>query len=117
MMTCFERIILNKQQRLEEQRKRQMKHEWIKQSISSKKALICFITKKFMKQAERREECDLAESLNTIMYAAVKKGTRWRKFKKYPWRKIYYYGCKEDITAIMSDIFKDISFYRRTGGS
>ena len=115
-MTCFDRILLNLQQKLVEKQKQQLKHEWIKRNIKSQKVFICFITKRFVRQAKRREECDLAESLNRLMYAAVKRGTWWRKFKKYPWRKVYYFDCKEDLEHIMRDIYADMNFYLKAGG-
>ena len=115
-MSCFEKIILNMQQKLAEEQRERVKHEYILRSIHSQKVLVCFITKKFVKQRGRREECDLAMSLNKLMYAAVKKGTRWNRFKKYPWRQVYFYECKDDIARIMRDVYSDMNFYLKTGG-
>ena len=115
-MSCFENIMLNLSQKLETKRNQVFKHEFIKQNIKAKDMTIFFITKKFVKQRERYEEAKLADSLNKVMYAVVKDGTRWRKFKKFSWRKIYYFSECKELNQIMRQIIIDISLIRAVGG-
>lgn len=95
--------------KLEQKQIRQMRHEWIKQGIKTKNIAIFFITKKFIKEKERYEEAMLAESLSKVMYAVIKKGVRWERFKKFPWRNVYYFSTKEELQKIMHEIIIDIN--------
>jgi hypothetical protein len=81
-----------------------------------KDAAVFFFSKKSAKNKKRFKECEFAFSLNKLMYAVVKEGTRWKKYKKLPWRKVYFYADKNELACIMRAIMVDINLVRAAGG-
>jgi len=116
-MSCFEWIFKELDRKKNKIMDGYSRNENLKKSISCSKALICFITKEFKKDKQRIEHCDIASNENKIMYAAVKKGVRLGKFKKYPWRKIEYFETEEDLKKIMDIFTVDYRWIQNSGGA
>jgi hypothetical protein len=115
-MTCFERLLLNRFLRGIDKVNDVHKKEIMAQLIKNKQVVICFITRKFIKDKNRKIQCDVAEENKKIMYAVVRKGTWWHRYKKYPWRQIYYFKEKAEIPKIMVDIYMDLDIMDKSGG-
>lgn len=111
-MSCWERIL----HFVLQAEKDKMKHQYIMNNIEKKDVLLAFITKNFIKEKFRWEETQLAVEKNKIMYAIVKKGTRLKKYKKLPWRKIYYFKNQEELMMIMHKIQEDLRWIVASGG-
>ena len=108
--------MLNIEQKTDEIIRSHIYNEHVKKSIRDSKIMVCFITESFMRDRRRKEHCDIAMEQNKIMYAVVKRGTRWRKFRKYPWRKIVYYDDESEIYRVMDELIKDANWIKTSGG-
>ena len=73
---------------------------------------IAVITSKFVKDEESYHICSYANSLGKIMYAVVKRGTRWDSFKHFDWRKVYYFKNSDEFPEIIGDIKRDFNFLK-----
>lgn len=82
--------------------------------IRASEAFIALITNNFIEEKGRYAECEIAEQLNKPMYAIIKKNVKWEKFKKFPWRKIYF--CEEldhvHSDEIIKDLNQDLDMYK-----
>ena len=115
-MTCFEKLIQNMYKKLEEKRREEIDHVIIKKSLERRDIAIFLISKKSVKNKKRYQECEYAFSLNKLMYVVIKNNVRWRKYKKFPWRKIYYYTDACELPCIMKEIISDANLVYRAGG-
>jgi len=88
-----------------------MLSEQEKQTIKRGKLLIALINPKFVEDKRNYEICRYAASQNKLMYAIIKQDTDYKKFKTFPWRKIYYYTNINDLSDILRKIKKDKNFY------
>ena len=115
-MGCFEKIFNEYERKKNKSMDKYVKDEAFKKSIYKSEVIVCFITKNFVKDKHRIEHCDIACKKNKVMYAAVKKGTRWNKFKKYPWRKIVYFETEDELKATIRYFYKDYMWIKTSGG-
>ena len=116
-MSCFEKIFTEIEWKKSKITDEYIENEKIKEYLRNSEIVVFFITKAFVKDKQRREHCDIACNENKVMYAAVKKGTRWNKFKKYPWRKIEYFETGDDLKKIMKIFYKDYKWIKTSGGA
>ena len=75
------------------------------------KGVYCFDHGAICEQDVHYEQCEVAEDLKIKpMYAIVKKGIDWSKFKGLPWRKIFFYEKDIEITNAMNEIRQDLKY-------
>ena len=115
-MGCFEKIFNELERKKNKLTDENVENERIKKCLHEGAVVVCFITKEFIKDKHRIEHCDIACEKNKVMYAAVKKGTRWNKFKKYPWRKIVYFETEDELKTAIRYFRKDYMWIKTSGG-
>jgi len=85
-------------------------------AIMKPSAFVAIIGDNYVKKEKNYEVCKTVETYQIPMYAVVISGTKWEKFKDFPWRKVIYISSVKELRKSMEDIKKDIEFYYAVGG-
>lgn len=77
---------------------------------------VALLTKNYINNEKKYDECKKAEKENIPMYAIINdKSMPLGKFKELPWRHVYYIN-EENIDNILLEIKRDLQWIKGSGG-